>query len=455
MGWYYTGVKAPSPLRPIPAPTFRSELLGDLEWRGLLANVSDPADADRHFLEPGRLAYIGFDPTADSLHVGSLLGLVVLRRIQRAGHRPVLLIGGGTGLIGDPSGKSGERALNPEAEVAGAAVRLKLQVQRFLDFDGGPRGALLVNNYDWLGKMEVISFLRDVGKHFPLGGMLAKESVRARMGRTDAGISFTEFSYQVLQAYDFLRLFQDRGCRVQLGGSDQWGNITAGIELIRRVTGEQAFGMTHPLVTKGDGTKFGKTEAGTVWLDAEKTSPYEMYQFWLNTPDADVVQYLGYFTFLGRDEVLDLTDTVAKTPEAREAQRVLARQVTALVHGEATMQEAEAIGVAMFGGDVASLGPAQLEQVCRAIPTSELAPAEVAAMTVVDLLVRVGAVESKGEARKLLAGGGITLNGKRLTGEIEAMSAAPALHGRFWIVRKGRRSYFGGRLVGPGSVSLR
>jgi len=449
MDCYYTGVKAPSPLRPLPAPTFRSELLGDLEWRGLLANVSDPADADRHFLEPGRLAYIGFDPTADSLHVGSLLGLVVLRRIQRAGHRPVLLIGGGTGLIGDPSGKSGERALDPEERVAAAAARLKVQVQRFLDFDPGPGGALLVNNYDWLGKMEVISFLRDVGKHFPLGAMLAKESVRTRMGRPDAGISFTEFSYQVLQAYDFLRLFHDRGCRVQLGGSDQWGNITAGIELIRRVAGEQAFGITHPLVTKDDGAKFGKTESGTIWLDAEKTSPYEMYQFWLNTPDADVVKFLGYFTFLGRDEVADLADVVAKTPEEREAQRVLARHVTALVHGDVAMQEAEAIGAAMFGGEVASLGSAQLEQVCRSIPTTDLTPAEVAAMTVVDLLVRVGAAESKGEARKLLAGGGITLNGKRLVGGTEVLSAVPALHGRSWIVRKGRRSYFAGRLGRP------
>ena len=444
MDCYYTGVKASS--RAVPASTFRSELLGDLEWRGLLASVSDPAEVDRHFLERGRLAYIGFDPSADSLHVGSLLGLVVLRRIQRAGHRPVVLIGGGTGLIGDPSGKSGERPLSAEAEVAAAAARLKRQVQRFLDFDEGPGGALLVNNYDWLAKMEVISFLRDIGKHFPLGGMLAKESVRTRMGRTEAGISFTEFSYQVLQSYDFLRLFQDRGCRVQLGGSDQWGNITAGIELIRRVAGEQAFGITHPLVTKEDGAKFGKTESGTVWLDAEKTSPYEMYQFWLNTPDADVVKFLGYFTFLGRDEVAELAETVASAPEAREAQRVLAQHVTALVHGDASMREAEAIGVAMFGGDLASLSPAQLEQVCRAIPTADLTPAEAASMTVVDLLVRAGATESRGEARKLLAGGGVTLNGKRLGAGIEALSAVPGLHGRFWMVRKGRRSYFAARL---------
>jgi tyrosyl-tRNA synthetase len=433
----------------VKRPPFRSALLADLEWRGLLSDVSDPADADRHFLEPGRRAYIGFDPTADSLHVGSLLGLVLLSRIQRAGHRPVVLIGGGTGLIGDPSGKAGERALNPEDQVAAAAERLKAQVQRFLDFDAGPRGALLVNNYDWLGKMDAIGFLRDVGKHFPLGAMLAKESVRARMGRTDAGLSYTEFSYQVLQAYDFLRLFQDRECRVQLGGTDQWGNITAGIELIRRVAGEQAFGIVHPLVTKDDGSKFGKTEEGTIWLDAAKTSPYEMYQFWLNTGDADVEAFLKYFTFLSHEEIDALARATKASPERREAPRVLAREVTALVHGAAAMREAEAIGTAMFGGDVASLGPAQLDEVCRALGAVEVRASEIGALTVMDLLVRVGAAESKGEARKLVAGGGVMLNGSRLTEGAQTLDRAGMLHGRFWIVRKGRRSYFAGRLAGP------
>jgi tyrosyl-tRNA synthetase len=432
----------------VKRPPFRSALLADLEWRGLLSDISDPAAADRHFLEPGRPAYIGFDPTADSLHVGSLLGLVVLSRIQRAGHRPIVLIGGGTGLIGDPSGKTGERALSPEDQVAAAAERLKSQVRRFLDFGPGPQGAVLVNNYDWLGKMDAIGFLRDVGKHFPLGAMLAKESVRARMGRTDTGLSYTEFSYQVLQAYDFLRLFQDRECRVQLGGSDQWGNITAGIELIRRVTGEQAFGIVHPLVTKDDGTKFGKTEVGTFWLDAAKTSPYEMYQFWLNTPDADVVKFLKYFTFLSREEIGPLEQTTAQSPERREAQRVLAREVTALVHGEDAMREAEAIGAAMFGGDVASLRPSQLDDVCRALGAAELRAEEIGALTVVDLLVRVGAAESKGDARKLLAGGGVTLNGKRVAGGAETLREVGALHGRFWLIRKGKRSYFAGRQAG-------
>ena len=427
---------------------FHSELLADLEWRGLLGDISDPADCDRHFREPGRFAYIGFDPTADSLHVGSLLGLVVLSRIQRAGHRPIVLIGGGTGLIGDPSGKTGERALSPEDQVAAAAERLKAQVQRFLDFTPGPRGALLVNNYDWLGKMDVIGFLRDVGKHFPLGAMLAKESVRARMGRTDAGLSYTEFSYQVLQAYDFLRLCQDRECRVQLGGSDQWGNITAGIELIRRVSGEQAFGIVHPLVTKEDGTKFGKTESGTIWLDAAKTSPYEMYQFWLNTGDAEVVTFLKYFTFLSRDEIGALEEATRRAPERRDAQRALARAVTALVHGGAAMREAEAIGAAMFGGDVATLTAAQLEDVCRALGGVEIGADEAGTLTVLDLLVRVGAAESRGEARKLLAGGGVLINGTRVSDPTRPLAGAGSLHGRYWIVRKGRRSYFAGRLSG-------
>ena len=428
--------------------TFTSALLDDLQWRGLISDISDPADTDRHFATPGRRAYIGFDPTADSLHVGSLLGLVVLSRIQRAGHRPIVLIGGGTGLIGDPSGKAGERALSPEDQVAAAAARLRVQVQRFLDFGSGPAGALLVNNYDWLGKMDAIGFLRDVGKHFPLGAMLARESVRARMGRADAGLSYTEFSYQVLQAYDFLRLFQDQECRVQLGGTDQWGNITAGIELIRRVAGEQAFGIVHPLVTKEDGTKFGKTESGTVWLDAARTSPYEMYQFWLNTGDADVVKFLKYFTFLSREAVAELERATAAAPERREAQRVLAREVTALVHGDAAMKEAEAIGAAMFGGDLVALAPTQLDQVCRAIPTAEIGAEEAGALGVVDLLVRVGAADSKGEARKLLAGGGVTINGQRVTGVADTLRTLAPLHDRFWIVRKGRRSYYAGRLSG-------
>jgi tyrosyl-tRNA synthetase len=278
--------------------TLSPDLWKDLKWRSLVADSTRSHDLHQHLLQEPRAVYVGFDPTADSLHVGSLLPLLVLRRAQLAGHRPLVLIGGGTGLIGDPSGKVGERQLNPEEQVAEWAARLKEQVRRFLDFESGPSAATLVDNYQWLSKLQVISFLRDIGKHFPLGAMIAKESVRSRMGRSDEGISYTEFSYQVLQAYDFMALFDQYRCTLQLGGSDQWGNITAGIELIRRVRGEVAYGITLPLVTKTDGSKFGKTESGTIWLDGRKTSPYEMYQFWFNAADGDVVAYLKYFTFL-------------------------------------------------------------------------------------------------------------------------------------------------------------
>ena len=298
--------------------------------RGLIADATRPEELDAHLAAAPRTLYVGFDPTADSLHIGSLLPLLALRRAQLSGHRPIVLVGGGTGLIGDPAGKAGERALNPAEQVAGWADRLKQQVQPFLDFDRGPHAAILVDNYTWLSKLELIPFLRDVGKHFSLGAMIARESVKTRMS---AGISYTEFSYQVLQAYDFLELHQRHGCTLQLGGSDQWGNITAGAELIRRIAGADAYGLTLPLVTKADGSKFGKTETGTIWLDPTKTSAYEMYQFWLNSADAEVVAYLRYFTFLPPEEIDALARLTAEAPEKREAQRVLAREVTRIVHG--------------------------------------------------------------------------------------------------------------------------
>ena len=275
-------------------------VLQDFEQRGLIADVTTPAELGAHLADGPRTIYVGFDPTADSLHVGSLVPLLALRRIQQAGHRPIVLVGGGTGLIGDPAGKAGERSLNPEEQVAAWADRLKAQVRPFLDFDRGPQAAILVDNYEWLARLELIPFLRDTGKHFSVGAMIGRESVRARLG---AGISYTEFSYQVLQAYDFLALHERYGCTVQMGGSDQWGNITAGTELIRRVRGVAAFGLTMPLVTRSDGSKFGKTETGTIWLDPARTSAYEMYQYWLNTADADVERFLKYFTFLSSTEI--------------------------------------------------------------------------------------------------------------------------------------------------------
>jgi len=418
-----------------------NDLWKDLKWRGLVADCTKPHELHQHLLEGPRAAYVGFDPTADSLHVGSLLPLLVLRRFQRAGHRPIVLIGGGTGLIGDPSGKTGERQLNPEAQVAEWGARLKEQVTRFVDFESGASAAILADNYEWLSKLQVISFLRDIGKHFPLGAMVAKESVRSRMGRSEEGISYTEFSYQVLQAYDFMALFDRYRCTLQLGGSDQWGNITAGIELIRRVKGQAAYGITLPLVMKTDGSKFGKTESDTVWLDGRKTSPYEMYQFWLNTADDDVVTYLKYFTFLERAEIDDLQSATQRSPDRRDAQRVLARHVTALVHGEAATAEAEAISRALFSGEVESLTEAQLALACRTMPTTALGRAEAERLPVIDLLIRVGLAASRREGRDLVSAGAISINGQRVKSVDATLSREMARFGQFIIIRKGKKSY--------------
>jgi tyrosyl-tRNA synthetase len=416
----------------------RSDLLRDLESRELITDVTTPDELDAHLASGRRTAYVGFDPTADSLHVGSLLPLLALRRVQLAGHRPVVLVGGGTGLIGDPSGKAGERALNPKEQVAEWAERLKRQVRPFLDFDRGPGAAILADNYAWLSQLDVIGFLRDVGKHFPVGAMLARESVKARMS---AGISYTEFSYQVLQAYDFMALLLLHDCSIQLGGSDQWGNITAGVELIRRMQGRPAYGVTLPLVTKTDGTKFGKTESGTIWLDPARTSAYEMYQFWLNTADADVVRFLKYFTFLPPEAIVGLAEATRTAPERREGQRVLAREVTALVHGDEAMREAEAISAALFSGDVGALSEAQLAQATRGMPVTTLPAAEAADLALADLLVRVGLADSKRSARALLSGGGVAVNGRRVESAAGAVGAAAALYGKYLILRKGKKTY--------------
>ena len=419
----------------------RSPLLNDFEWRGLITDATSPSELDAHLAEAPRAIYCGFDPTADSLHVGSLLPLLALRRVQLAGHRPIVLIGGGTGLIGDPSGKADERLLHPEEQVAEWADRLKRQVERFVDFAGGVCGAILADNYEWLSKLEVVSFLRDVGKHFALGSMLARESVRSRMSRTDAGISYTEFSYQVLQAYDFLCLFRQHGCTVQIGGSDQWGNITAGTDLIRRVEGAAAFGLTLPLIAKADGTKFGKSESGTVWLDPAKTSPYEMYQFWLNTSDADVIGFLKHFTFLGRDAIDDLGAQVRRHAEKREAQRVLAREVTRLVHGDAATREAEEISAAFFSGDLERLTERQLAQACQGMPKTVLSDADLRSLSIVELLTRAGLAESKRRGRELVAAGAIHVNGQPVRDADTRVSRELARYGRFIIIRKGKKTY--------------
>jgi tyrosyl-tRNA synthetase len=408
--------------------TMATSVLEDFEQRGLIADVTAPTEFAAHLAEAPRTVYVGFDPTADSLHIGSLVPLLALRRLQRAGHRPIVLVGGGTGLIGDPAGKAGERALSPQEQVAVYAGRLKAQVRPFLDFDRGPNAAILVDNYEWLSRLEVIAFLRDIGKHFSVGSMIARESVRARLG---AGISYTEFSYQVLQAYDFLALHERYDCTAQMGGSDQWGNITAGVELVRRVRGGAAHGLTMPLVTKSDGTKFGKTETGTVWLDPAKTSAYEMYQFWLNTADADVGRFLKYFTFLEPAEADALVRESQAVPEKRQAQRVLAREVTRLVHGDAATRVAEQAGQRAFEGDLANL----LHDDGDAVPGSVLSATETP-RPVWRVLKDAGIVPSTSEARRLIQQGGVEVNRKRVVELGETL--AP---GRYAIKVGKRRVY--------------
>jgi len=395
---HYTGA--------IISSAMRSDLLRDFQRRELIADVTTPDELDAHLASGRRTAYVGFDPTADSLHVGSLLPLLALRRLQLAGHRPIVLVGGGTGLIGDPAGKAGERALNPKEQVAEWAERLKRQIRPFLDFDRGPHAAILADNYAWLSELDVIGFLRDTGKHFPVGAMLARESVKARMS---AGISYTEFSYQVLQAYDFMSLMLLHGCSIQLGGSDQWGNITAGVELIRRVHGRAAFGLTLPLVTKTDGSKFGKTESGTVWLDPAKTSAYEMYQFWLNTPDADVVRFLRYFTFLSPERIDELEAATREAPEKRDAQRALAQEVTALVHGNKATTRAEATSAARFGA------PGARTDAVDDWDDAQRLPPEASSWPLWKVIKEAGWVPSTSEARRLIQQGGVEVDGVRAT----------------------------------------
>jgi len=414
------------------------DILQDFEWRGLIFQSTD-RDALNKRLNDGPITlYCGFDPTADSLHIGSLLPILALRRFQLAGHNPIGLVGGGTGLIGDPSGKANERTLNTVETVQGFADKLREQLSRFLDFENEKNPAQIANNYDWLGSFQVIEFLRDIGKNFSLNYMLAKESVNSRL---EKGISFTEFSYMILQAYDFLKLNETRGCELQIGGSDQWGNITAGTELIRRTSTEDksVFGLTMPLVTKSDGTKFGKTESGTIWLDADKTSPYKFYQFWLNTDDRDVVQFLKYFTFLSHEEIESLASKVQSEPEKREAQRALAREVTTLVHGAEAMERAVEVSAALFSGDLKSLSGREVEECFADVPSTTL---ETSDMLLIDLLIETGAAKSKREAREYISGGAVSINGEKYT-DLEANVAnIERLGGQFLVVRRGKKNYY-------------
>ena len=418
-------------------------LLDDLKWRGVLYDQTP--DLDDHLAEGSRIAYCGFDPTADSLHVGSLVPVMGLARLQRHGHTPIALVGGGTGLIGDPSGKKDERTLQTREQVDANVAGIRKQLERFLDFEG-EHAAQMANNADWLTTIPLTDFLRDVGKHFTIGYMTAKESVKSRV---ESGLSFTEFSYMLLQAYDFLKLYEEQGATIQLGGSDQWGNITAGTELIRRAAGGKAHGFVMPLVTNASGTKFGKTEAGTIWLDAERTSPYRFYQFWFNADDRDVISYLKYFTWLGRDEIEALEAELEANPGRRGAQRALARAVTTLVHGEEATEAAERAGRALFGGDLGALDAKALAEVFEEAPSIEL-PADRFdgdGVAVIDLLVEAGLTASKGEARRTIQGGGVRVGDDRVEDIDRTVTRADAVDGAVMVLRKGKKSVALVRLI--------
>ena len=415
------------------------DIFRELQDRGLVYQHTDEL-ALRKRLEGGPLTlYCGFDPTADSLHIGSLLPILVLKRFQLAGHKPIALVGGGTGLIGDPSGKASERTLNPKEIVDQWARKIKDQLEHFLDFETKENPAIVANNYEWLGSLQVIEFLRDIGKNFPLGTMLAKDSVEARMSK---GISYTEFSYMILQSYDYLKLNEVYGCEMQVGGSDQWGNITVGIDLIRRMSGSQVkemHGLTMPLVTKSDGVKFGKTESGTVWLDAEKTSPYKFYQFWLNTDDRDVIKFLKYFTFISIKEINELAEEVEKEPERRRAQRVLATEVTKLVHGQDALDRAEKISSALFGGSLRNLSAAEIEEGFSDVPSATIENPETG---LVELLVQGGVVTSKRLAREALENGAIYINDVRHTNLETKVPQLERLDGKYLVIRRGKKNYY-------------
>lgn len=419
---------------------FATPLLRDLQARGLIASSTDPDALDEHLAE-ARGVYFGCDPTAPSLHIGNLAGLVTLRRFQLAGHRPILLVGGGTGLIGDPSGRVGERGLNPGEVVAEWTRRIRDQVAHIVRVGDGPTDAVLVDNFDWLSRLGAIDLLRDVGKHFPLSDMLRKESVQSRMGREGGGISYTEFSYMVLQAFDFLELFRRRSCTMQIGGSDQWGNITAGCELIRKVEGGSAHALVIPLVTKADGSKFGKTETGTIWLDAQMTSPYAMYQFWLNAADADVVSWLRIFTFLDLEEIAALEEATHTAPERREAQHRLAEEVTRLVHGEAGVEQAKRVTAALFGRDFRSLSEEELRGALESEPVIDVGGDEVGAVVLPELFVRAGLAPSLRKAEQLARDGGLRLNGEVVRDVNVTLSAETLLHGRYAVITSGRKHH--------------
>jgi len=414
-------------------------LISQLQERGLIAHVSDAEALDALLSENMVTLYCGFDPTADSLHLGHLVPLLTLKRFQLAGHRPIALVGGATGMIGDPSFKATERKLNTPEVIAGWVDRIRQQVSPFLDFDCGANSAVVANNHDWFGSMGVLTFLRDIGKHFSVNAMINKESVKQRINRDEVGISFTEFSYSLLQGYDFVELNSRLQCQLQIGGSDQWGNIAAGIDLTRRLNRAQVFGLTQPLVTKSDGTKFGKTESGAIWLDPKKTSPYKFYQFWLGTADADVYRFMAYFTFMSQEEIQAIEAADKACEGAPQGQRVLAENATALVHGSAAVEAAKRISQCLFSEDQQSLTEDDFEQLALdGLPTVALTLGE---GTLIDALVAGGLASSKSQARGFIESGAACVNGCKATDLAYALQVTDQRFGRYTLLRRGKKNH--------------
>lgn len=419
------------------------DIIAELSWRGLVHQATDEAGLGERLRAGSRTLYAGFDPTADSLHVGHLMALMILRRFQRAGHRPIALVGGATGMIGDPSGKSEERNLLSVDTLRANVAAIERQMRQFLDFDGSGNGALLVNNFDWMSRFGYLEFLRDIGKHFPVNVMLAKDSVKNRLGRDDAGISYTEFSYMLLQAYDFVYLHEHHGCELQVGGSDQWGNITAGIDLARRMRSVQLYGVTCPLLTKADGGKMGKTEKGAIWLSPARTSPYAFYQYWINVTDADAGVCLRFLTELDQPTILALDESRSAEPHKRESQRRLAEELTRLVHGEAGLSAALRATDILFGAEINDLSDAQLGEIFADVPSKELPRDRLLGegLPVIDALVEAGLAKSKGDARRTIEQGGLYVNNRRCDDLNTRLTPAHLASETVLVLRSGKKKY--------------
>jgi tyrosyl-tRNA synthetase len=415
----------------------------ELTWRQLVNQTTDDENLSNWLNAKPRTVYAGFDPTADSLHVGHLMALMILRRFQQAGHRPVALVGGATGMIGDPSGKSEERNLLSVETLRANVAGMEKQLRRFLDFECRENSALLVNNIDWMGKFSYLEFLRDIGKHFPVNVMLTKDSVKSRLGRDDAGLSYTEFSYMLLQAFDFVHLNTEFGCEIQVGGSDQWGNITAGIDLARRLHGVQLYGMTCPLLTKSDGTKMGKTESGALWLDPGKTSPYQFYQYWINLDDADVDKCLRFFTDLDEDRVTAVVTAHEAAPEKREGQRTLANELTRLVHDDEGLATAQKATDIFFGAEISELNDSQLTSIFADVPSKQLPRDRLdgSGLWIVDALVEAGLAKSKGDARRTINQGGAYVNNRRIDSVETQLTAEQLASETVMVLRSGKKRY--------------